>query len=96
MWGGCSEGGFSAITFHARKKLTGDTWAAVVRSGKLAAAIQRLKPTLRNGPWHVLCDNEGFMNTRDASKEHKAAKVKLWHIQSRSPDLNPVKRFGAD
>ena len=93
LWGGCSEGGFSTVTFHARKKLTGGEWAAAVRSGKLVGAIQRLKPTLRNGPWHVLCDNEGFLNTGDASKEHKAARVKLWRIPSRSPDLNPVERF---
>ena len=93
LWGGCSEGGFATVCFHRRKKLSVDEWSKVVSSGKLAAAIRQLKPTLRHGPWHVLCDNEGFMNARAATQEYKNAKVKLWHIPARSPDLNPVERF---
>ena len=90
LWGGCSEGGFAVVTWHKGKKLTSDEWSTAVASGKLTRAIRLVKPVKPNGPWEVLCDNEGFMKTKESTAAHKAAKVKLWHIPSRSPDLNPV------
>eukprot|EP00973_Karenia_brevis_P078668 10919323-Karenia_brevis.AAC.1 len=92
-WAGCSEKGVAVVTFHKHKKLTGPEWAAAVTSGKLASAIKQLDPVDAAGPWHVLCDNEGFLTTAVASAAHRAAKVVLWPIPSRSPDLNPIERF---
>ena len=41
----------------------------------------------------VICDNEGFLEVPASEKAHAKAKVKLWPIPPRSPDLNPVERF---
>ena len=46
-----------------------------------------------SGPWHALCDNEKFLRTRTCGSAHKGAKVKLWGIPAKSPDLNPVEQF---
>ena len=93
LWGGCSEGGFAVVTWHKGKKLTSEEWVAAVASGKLARAIRLVKPVKLNGPWVVLCDNEGFMKTKASTQACKVERVKLWHIPSRSPDLNPVERL---
>ena len=45
LWGGLSEGGFSVITFHKKRKLTSEEWCHVVRRGKLTAAIRALEPS---------------------------------------------------
>ena len=95
LWGGCSEGGFSVVLFHSRKKLNKAEWVHGVQQNKLTDAIKKLKPVKAVGPWHVLCDNEGFMKTRDSQVACKAKGVKLWHIPAKSPDLNPVERFWA-
>ena len=65
----------------------------MVQAGKLVAAIKALKPLKPDGPWRVLCDNEGFLQTKESAAAHKAAGVKLWRIPSKSPDLNPIELF---
>ena len=95
LWGGCSENGFAIVAIHRRKKFNGKEWAKVVEQGKLTAAIQTLQPVEPEGPWHVLCDNESFLDTNLADRQHRAAGVTLWHVPPRSPDLNPVERYWA-
>lgn len=93
LWGGISTGGFAAIAFHKTKKLNQHQWAKLVDGGKLVAAIQKVQPAQADGPWHVLCDNEGFLSAGICSTAHRRAGVKLWRIPPRSPDLNPIERF---
>ena len=95
LWGGCSEGGFSVVLFHGSKKLNKAEWVRSVEQNKLTEAIKKLKPVKAAGPWHVLCDNEGFMKTRESQVVCKAKGVTLWHIPAKSPDMNPVERFWA-
>lgn len=64
-----------------------------VRAGKLRKGIQKIKPVKRNGPWTVLCDGEGFMKGALSKEAHKKAKVTLWRVPPRSPDLNPVEKY---
>ena len=45
------------------------------------------------GPWTALCDNESFLNAKATKAAHAKARVELWHIPPRSPDLNPVEKF---
>ena len=47
LWGGISEKGFEAITFHKKKKLDGKEWAEA--AGGLRQAIRKLKHS-RRGP----------------------------------------------
>jgi len=93
LWGGCSSKGFAVVAFHARKKFTTEEWVKVVNSGKLRRAIKQLRPPGDNGPFNVICDNEGFLEAPASEKAHAKAKVRLWAIPPRSPDLNPVERF---
>ena len=67
----------------------------VLRSGKLTAAIRALSPVRKRGPWHVLCDNESFLDAAPCAKAHTLKRIKLWHIPPRSPDLNPVEQVWA-
>ena len=90
LWGGCSAGGFAIAAIHKKKKLTAREWSDVVTSGKLRKAVQALKPTKKNGPWHILCDNESFLRARVSRRAHSRAKMNLWDLPARSPDLNPV------
>ena len=93
LWGGISEGGFAEVLVHKSKKLSQEEWVTAVRKGKLTNAIRKLKPQLRSGPWHVLCDNEKFLHAKASKKAYAARPLKMWHIPPRSPDLNPVERF---
>ena len=95
LWGGISTNGFAVVSFHKRKKLTSVEWVELVRRGTLAKAIRSLHPTAPRGPWHVICDNEGFLGTRFAREAHRAARVHPWHVPPRSPDLNPVEKYWA-
>ena len=88
-----TPGGFAVVAFHKEKKLTKRRWAELVGAGKLDGAIKKLKPVSVDGPWHALCDNEGFLASKESSVACKRAGVKLWRIPSKSPDLNPVERF---
>ena len=95
LWGGLSEGGFAPVLFHDRKKLTAEEWAAAVDDGALENAIKSVKPRRPRGPWHVICDNESFLTSPECRRAHRHAKVTLWKIPPRSPDLNPIERFWA-
>ena len=41
----------------------------------------------------VLLDNESFLMTAESKAAMRKARVSLWHIPSRSPDLNPVEKY---
>ena len=41
----------------------------------------------------MLCDNEAFLVSSDCRVEHQKAKIHLWRIPAKSPDLNPIERF---
>ena len=95
LWGGISFEGFSVIAFHPKKKIHVDEWVNAVKAGKLTGAIKAGHSLRKRGPWRVLCDNEGFMKAAESKKAHREAKVNLWHIPARSPDLNPIEKFWA-
>ena len=95
MWGGIGPGGFGLVLvlFHARKKVDTEEWVRAVDGGRLVAACRRARPDRLAGPWHILCDNERFLDAPAARAAHKQARVQLEHIPARSPDLNPVELF---
>ena len=95
LWGGIAAGGFGVVTFHKTKKLCQAEWVKVLKAGKLVAACRAARPDRTNGPWHILCDNESFLDGRDSKREYAKTSVHLWHIPPRSPDLNPVERYWA-
>ena len=93
MWGGIGPGGFGIVMFHQRKKVTQTEWAAVVDDGKLEAACKVTRPDKLGGPWRLLCDNESFLSATTSRAAHRKARVLLWQIPPRSPDLNPVEKY---
>ena len=93
IWGGISQGGYAMVLQHDLKKVTSEEWAAAVDGGKLVRAVKALQPVKAAGPWHVLCDNESFLTAPASRAAHAKAKIHLWKIPARSPDLNPVERF---
>ena len=93
LWGGISEGGFAEVIVHKTKKMSVEEWVAAIRAGKLTNAIRKLKPVRKRGPWHVLCDNEKFLKSKESNKAYGAKSIKLWPIPPRSPDLNPIEKF---
>ena len=95
LWGGCSAGGFGILSFHKTKKLSQDEWIKALRSGAVKKAIQGTNPTNKNGPWEMLCDNEGFLEAKAVCKEYAKLRIDMWHVPPRSPDLNPVEKFWA-
>ena len=60
---------------------------------QVKAGVGSDQPNEYAGAWSVLSDNEGFLHSAAVKKAHKGARVKLWHIPARSPDLNPVEKF---
>ena len=92
LWGGLSEGGFSVITFHKKRKLTSEEWCRVVRRGKLTAAIRALEPSKADGPWKVLAENESFLHTAASSRAMADEGITLWRTPPGSPDLSPIAR----
>ena len=93
LWGGISEGGFAEVIVHKSKKVSVEEWVRAVRGGKLTKAIRQLHPVNKSGPWHVLCDNEKFLMSKQSRKSYACKSVKLWPIPPRSPDMNPVEKF---
>ena len=67
----------------------------IVYSGKVTSAIKKLMPEDATGPWRVLCDNESFLRAPCSQVAHKKQKINLWKIPARSPDFNPIEKFGA-
>ena len=43
----------------------------------------------------MLCDNESFLSTARSKQAHANARVCMWHIPPRSPDLNPIEKYWA-
>lgn len=43
----------------------------------------------------LLCDNESFLDAQESRIAHAKARMELWHIPARSPDLNPVELYWA-
>ena len=93
MWGGIGPGGFGLVMHHKWKKVDQHEWSRAVEKGKLVAACKAARTDRKRGPWRILCDNESFLKTKLTKAAHLKAKVELWHIPPRSPDLNPVERF---
>ena len=93
LWGGIGPGGFGVVMFHAFRKVDQEEWSAAVASGKLAAACRACRPDRRRGPWRILCDNESFLSAGKTRAAHARARVELWHIPARSPDLNPIEMY---
>ena len=58
-------------------------------------AIRDLDPVEAAGPWHVLCDGEGFLRAADSKRAHEEVGVELWTVPPSSPDLNPVELMWA-
>ena len=56
-------------------------------------AIRKLQPSKRNGPWHLLCDNEKFLSAKTCHTFYKRKDIKLLQIPPRSPDINPIEMF---
>ena len=92
LWGGIGEAGFGLVFFHPRRKTNKVEWMQAVKEGRLSRACKDASGQLR-GPWRVLCDNESFLKAKGMKKEYAKRNLKLRHIPSRSPDLNPVERF---
>ena len=61
--------------------------------GSSHGACKAVRPDRAQGPWRILCDNESFLRAPAAAAAHARARVELWHIPPRSPDLNPVEKF---
>ena len=93
LWGGISPVGFEAVLWHKDKKVNHQEWTNAVRTGKLSAAIRKLNPRRRHGPWHVLCDNETFLRHRACQRAYASRNIHLWGVPPRSPDLNPTEMF---
>ena len=93
MWGGIGVGGFGLVLYHKFRKVNTDEWVKAVNAGKLTSACRATQAGDSDGPWRVLCDNESFLKTPDSKAAMRRARVSLWHIPPRSPDLNPVEKF---
>ena len=63
-------------------------------SGKLTQAIQDLDSVKKRWLWHILCNNEGFLDAKVDKAEHAAKSMKLWHIP-KSRDLNHIETVWA-
>ena len=95
MWGGIGPGGFGLVMFHSHKKVNQDEWAKAVDKGQLTKACKDARPDRTQGPWRILADNESFLSAPASRAAHRRARVDLWHIPPRSPDLNPVEKYWA-
>ena len=95
MWGGCGGDGFGILAFHETKKLSQEEWMKALQTGAVKKAILATNPPNKTGPWHLLCDNEGFLECKAANKLYTKLRIKMWHVPPRSPDLNPVEKFWA-
>ena len=63
------------------------------RIGKFIAAVRKLQPGRHAGPRRVLSDNESFLSAKLVRPLYARRNVRLTHIPSHSPDLNPIDSF---
>ena len=93
FWGAISSKGYADILYHQTKKVkTGEWEPDALKSGKLLEAIKQLRKTT-SGPYHILCDNEGFLKAGPAKAYYLKKNIHLLQISPRSPDLNPIEMF---
>ena len=93
LWGACSSDGFAEVLISKKRKVCGAEWAKATDAGKLERALLALNPMQDEGPWSVLCDNESFLRSRPAQAAHRRARVVLWKMPPRSPELNPIEKY---
>lgn len=93
LWGAISSKGFHEIVYHPTKKLNQWQWKDAIEEGKLIAAVRKLQPGRHAGPRRVLCDNESFLSAKLVRPLYARRNVRLMHIPSHSPDLNPIESF---
>ena len=93
FWGGIGPGGFGLVLFHPGKKVKTHQWVEAAEGGRLVAACKRARPDRDRGPWHILCDNERFLEAPASRAVHARQHVRLCHVPRHSPDLNPVELF---
>ena len=65
-----------------------------VKGGKLNQAIASVCPARRHEPWKAVCDGERFLRSKSSRKACADCNVALWQLPPKSPDINPVGRFG--
>ena len=82
------------LAFHKTKKVSPAEWVEALKS-KGKHVLQATNPENKKGPWTLLCDNEGFLDSKKAKALYTRIGIKLWHVPARSPDLNPVEKFWA-
>ncbi|CAK0848387.1 unnamed protein product, partial [Prorocentrum cordatum] len=75
------------------RKANAGEWVRAVSAGKLAGACRAARAGGGEGPWRVLRDDESFLMTAESKAATRKARVSLWRIPSRSPDLNPVEKY---
>ena len=92
MRGGIGKKKAAVVLFHDYKKVTKEEWAEAVTRGDFRAAVKAASGRAR-GPWIVLCDNEGFLSSTLCETARKKAKVSMWRVPARSPDLNPAEKY---
>ena len=93
FWGGISSGGCGPIVFHEWKKCTIDEWVGAVKDGTLGRLLRKLNPTVKDRPWRILCDGEGFLHSTKSMTAYARHDISLWKIPAHSPDLNPIEKF---
>ena len=94
LWGAISSHGFHEIAYHKARKLNNEEWCDdVLKAGKFTKAMRVLQPGRRHRIRRVLCDSESFLEVKQCRDFYKKNNIKLVHIPSHSPDLNPIESF---
>ena len=93
LWGAITSKGFHEIVYHPTKKLNQWQWKDAIEEGKFIAAVRKLQPGRHAGPRHVLCDYESLLSAKLVRPLYARRNVRLMHIPSHSPDLNPMQSF---
>ena len=93
LWVGISTSGVAELICHKTKKCQIAEWVGVIDSGKMSAAVKRLQPENKKGPWTILCDGEHFLTAKDCKAAYKKKKINVLKVPPKSPDLNPIEKF---
>ena len=59
----------------------------------MVAAVKKLQPKNKKGPWTMLCDGEGLFTAKDCKVAYKKQKITTLTLPPKSPDLNPIEKF---
>ena len=96
LWGGLSEGGFSVITFHKKRRLTSRGVVSCRPPGQVDCSHSCFGAQQgADGPWKVLAENESFLHTAASSRALADEGITLWRTPPGSPDLNPIEKMWA-